>query len=83
MEFPYCKVKTVKADIANGDLTVSFSMKLNDDTLAAAEALGLYVDKDAGEVELRVIPRQLPLKGLEPVTAETTVGNPSVVIERI
>jgi hypothetical protein len=70
MEFPNCKAKSVKADIANGDLTITFRMKINDDIMEAAEALGLYVGKDAGEVEVRVIPRQPPLKGLEPVTAE-------------
>jgi hypothetical protein len=63
MEFPGCKVKSVKADIANGELTISFGMTLNDDSLAAAEALGLYVDKDAGKVEVRVIPNQPPLFG--------------------
>ena len=61
MEFPYCKVKSVKADIANGDLTISFKMAINDVNMETAEALGLYVDKDQGEVELRIIPRQTPL----------------------
>ena len=74
MEFPNCKAKSVKADIANGELTIAFRMVINDDNMEAAEALGLYVGKDAGELEVRIIPRQPPLKGLEPVPAETTGG---------
>jgi ribosomal protein L16/L10AE len=71
MEFPQCKVKSVKADIVAGEISIAFTLKLNDDSLEAAEALSMYVDKDQGKVEVRVIPDQPLLKGLEPVPAET------------
>jgi hypothetical protein len=71
MKFPQCKVKSVKADIANGNLTIAFSMAINDANMETAEALGLYVGKkDGGEVELRIIPQQIPLKGIFPTRAE-------------
>jgi hypothetical protein len=75
MDFPNCKVKSVKADIANGQLTIVFRMKLIDENMDNAVALSLYADKDAGEVEVRVVPRQMPLKGLDPVPAETIDEN--------
>ena len=69
MEFPQCKVKSVKADIAAGELKIAFSLAINDENMEAAEALALYVDKDDGKVELRIIPQQPPLKGLLPTSA--------------
>jgi hypothetical protein len=71
MEFLKWKAKSVRADIANGELTISFSMAINDDNLEAAYVLGAYLSmKDGGEVEVRIIPRQLPLKGMFPAQAE-------------
>ena len=61
MEFPSCKVKSVRADIANGEITIAFSMAFNDQALEAAEALSQYADKDMGKVEVRIIPQQPPL----------------------
>jgi len=69
MEFLQCKPTGVKADIASGELKLTFSVKLNDENMEAAEALALYVDKDDGKVELRIIPQQPPLKGLLPTSA--------------
>lgn len=63
MEFTQCKVKSVKADIANGEIKISFSMAFNDENMETAEALGLYVGKDAGMVEVRIIPQQPALIG--------------------
>ena len=65
MQFLKCKVNSVKANIATGELTIAFSMNINDGVMEAAESLALYVDKDAGKVELRVLPDQPPLKGLD------------------
>ena len=73
MEFPTCKAKSVRADIVNGDLTISFRMAINDQNMEVAEALAVYCDKDAGELELRIIPRQPPLKGLMPPGTESPV----------
>jgi hypothetical protein len=73
MEFPHCQVKSVKADIAAGEIRIAFSLALNDDSMETAQALSMYVDKDRGKVEVRVIPEQLPLKGLFPDTAELIV----------
>lgn len=71
MEFLQCKVKSVKADIVAGEITIAFTLKLNDDSLESAEALSLYVDKDQGKVEVRVIPDQPPLKGLTITVPDT------------
>ena len=61
MQFPSCLVKSVKADIANGKLTISFSLPLNDETMREAETLGSYMDKHQGEVDLLITPQQVPL----------------------
>ncbi len=58
MEFPQCTVKSVKADIAIGELILTFKVKINDDSMEEAVALAYYVDKDQGKVELRIIPEQ-------------------------
>jgi hypothetical protein len=58
MEFPNAHVKSVKADIAGGEITISFALKLNDDSLEAATALAAYVDREQANVEVRVIPQQ-------------------------
>ena len=73
MEFKQCEVKSVKANIANGDMTISFKMAINDDNMETAEALALYVGKDASNVEVRVIPDQPSLKGMFPSHSKVTV----------
>jgi hypothetical protein len=75
MIFPYCRVTGVKADIANGEIKLTFSAVLNDENMENAERLGLYASKDAGKIELRIIPQQpgLPtLNGIEPTVKPTT-----------
>ena len=59
MEFPLCNATSVKADIAKGEIKVTFSMALSADNMTIAEELSLYVDKNGGEMELRIIPKQI------------------------
>jgi hypothetical protein len=58
MNFLKCKVEGVKADLATGKIKLSFSVAYNDDNMTEAEALAFYVDKDGGDVELRILPDQ-------------------------
>jgi hypothetical protein len=51
-------VKAIKADVAKHELTISFRVSLDDETMADAEELAQYVDPDAGAVELEVLPYQ-------------------------
>jgi len=64
MNFPNAKVKSVKADIAAGEIRISFSLPLNEDNLEAASRLALFVEKDAGKVEVSVVPNQPFIPGL-------------------
>jgi hypothetical protein len=66
MELTQCKVKSVNANIGNGEITISFSMTLTDDNLDTAKAISAYSDMDRFEVQ--VIPQQLPLPGLGAMT---------------
>ncbi|TRZ51170.1 hypothetical protein D4S03_05525 [bacterium] len=70
MKFQQCKVKSIKADIANGELTISFGMAIDDDSMETAERLAIYVGKDASKVEVRVVPQQPPLVGMLTTEAE-------------
>lgn len=70
MDITFCKVTAVKADFASGTLKFSFETKLNEAALAEAEALAMYVDKDAGRVEVRIIPQQLPLIDTRPTAPD-------------
>jgi hypothetical protein len=75
MKFPKCKVKSVKANIATGEIGISFVMNFNAASLEAAEALSQYVDVDRGKVEVQVIPDQLPLQatlGMAPEEAHVS-----------
>jgi hypothetical protein len=65
MEFPSVKVKGVKANFAAGEINLTFSAPLNDELLEMAEQLAVYAGKDMGYVELRIIPQQPPLVGVE------------------
>jgi hypothetical protein len=51
-------VKSIKADVAKKELTISFIMDLNDGSLAQAEALSVFAIKDAPAVDLVVSPLQ-------------------------
>ena len=61
MKFSKCKIKSIRADIANGELTVSFGLLVSSETLKLAAQLANYADKDAGHVDVEIIPQQLPL----------------------
>lgn len=61
MKFSKCKIKSIRADIANGELTVSFGLSLSADVLEVAADLSKYADKDAGHVDVEIYPQQLPL----------------------
>jgi hypothetical protein len=61
MEFHKCKVKSIRADIANGEITISFGLSIDSKSLAIAAELANYADKNAGHVEVQVTPQQLPL----------------------
>jgi hypothetical protein len=76
MEFPNARVKSVRADIGSGEITISFSLALNDDSLEAAKELAFYDDKDQGQVGVTVIPQQpaLMLHGSTP-TFSTVVSD--------
>ena len=64
MKFLNAHVKSVKADIGTGELTVSFRMALGSNMVEAAR-LAAYVGKDHSNVEVRVIPLQPELPGTE------------------
>lgn len=72
MEFMGCKVTGVKADFADSEIKLTFSLPLNDESQDAAYSLAQYVEKDAGKVDLSIIPCQPNLPGLEvkPTRAE-------------
>jgi hypothetical protein len=55
------KAKSVKADIAKKEITISFVADMNDENMAIADELAFFVDKDAGDVELKVLPRQIKM----------------------
>jgi len=56
MQFNLAKVKGVKADVAKGSITLTFTVPYSD--LYDAQLLAAYVEQDAGKVELSVTPMQ-------------------------
>jgi len=52
------KSKLVKADLTKKSITLQFTVDLTNEDMHTAEELAFYADKDAGEVELLVTPRQ-------------------------
>jgi hypothetical protein len=61
MKFSYAKVKSIKADIAKKEITVSFLVDMTQENLAISDQLSGYVDPDAGTVILDIFPRQMKL----------------------
>jgi len=55
------KAKSVKADLAKKEISISFTMPMNDENTETANELSQYVGKDAGHVELSITPRQIPM----------------------
>lgn len=51
-------VKSVKADVGKRELTLSFTVSLDEENLAAAQELAFYANPDAGAIDLKVLPRQ-------------------------
>ena len=52
------KTKAVRVDLAKKEIAISFVVDMTDEEMATADELADYVDKDAGQVELTVLPRQ-------------------------
>lgn len=59
MKYTNCKVKSIKADIVNGEITIALAVDMSQ--LEEAERLRIYGEKDAGHVDLEVYPHQAPL----------------------
>jgi hypothetical protein len=55
------RVKAVRADVGRQELTLVFSVRLDEESLDAAQELAQFLDKDAGDVEIKISPRQIPL----------------------
>jgi hypothetical protein len=60
MKFSFANVRSVKADVANGVITIAFTVPMID--LGTAEDVAKYCDKDAGKVAVEIVPMQLPMK---------------------
>ena len=58
MEFPSAQVTSVKANFATRRITIAFTLAINEDSMAAADDLAAYTDKDASTVDLNIVPRQ-------------------------
>jgi hypothetical protein len=63
MEFPNAKVSAVKANFVTGVISFTIQVAISDEMQSSAEDLAHYVDKDAGKVEVRIIPQQPALIG--------------------
>jgi hypothetical protein len=55
------KAKAVKADLAKQEITFTFVADMNDENIATASELAYFVDKDAGDVEIKILPRQIKM----------------------
>lgn len=51
-------VNGIKADVAKKELTLTFKLTLDEESLSTAEELAQYTGEDAGAVELTVRPFQ-------------------------
>jgi len=71
IKFKVVQAKGVRADFANGTISLSFSVDM--DEQEAAEELATYVNKEGGSLELLITPRQIPLKFSVP--EEVSDGN--------
>ncbi len=61
MKFQCMQVKSIKADIAAGEMTIAFVGVLNEETLDMAEQLKAFANKDGPAVSLDVHRYQPPL----------------------
>ncbi len=69
MLFQTANIKSVKADLAKGEITVSFVVDIDQENMETAHALAVFADNDAGDVEVTIHPRQLRLN-LSDMTVE-------------
>lgn len=50
--------KSVKADVGKHELTLTFTVALDEESLATATELAQFTGEDGGAVELKVLPYQ-------------------------
>jgi hypothetical protein len=62
MIFDAALVKSIKADINKGTMTLSFEVRFNAENLTTCNELSAYADEDAGTVKLSIIPRQMAMR---------------------
>lgn len=55
------KIKSVKADIAKQEITISFVVDMTDENLTISKELSVYADKDLGSVDITITPKQMAL----------------------
>lgn len=77
MNFDLANIKSVKADIGKGEITISFSVSLNSENLTEAECLRDYLAtkvEAATEMTVDMYPHQMrlfpPLSGLKSAEIE-------------
>ena len=61
MEFNAAAVKSIKANLASKEISITFSIALNDENMLAAEILAVYTEKNAGKVDVTIGRRWSPL----------------------
>ena len=71
MLFKNSYVKSIKADIAKGEITISFVITLSNESMQLAKELSAYVIEGAPDLQLSVNPRQISFKSFE-ITAPVT-----------
>lgn len=54
--------KSVKADVAKKEFTISFTVALDEQSLATAQELAGYTSLEAGPVDLKITPYQRSFK---------------------
>ena len=80
MKFVTAEVRSVKADLAKGDISITFRVSVEEQ--AYAEELAQYAGKDAGTVILTVEPRQMALMEMARATKGTALEGAELTVER-
>ena len=60
MEF-IARVTGIRADVAKQELTLTFKVRLDEESLSSAKQLAPFTGEDAGDIELSISPRQMVL----------------------
>jgi hypothetical protein len=68
MQFKQAIVKSVKADLAAGSITLSFTIGMEE--RKAAEELAFFVGKDAADLTLDISPHTVPMSFVKTTTPE-------------